>query len=336
MKIAFFEIEAWEKTLLRKAFPKDTLSFSTHPLTIKNARRYQNTEVLSTFIHCTLNKELLDQLPKLKFITTRSTGYDHVDVEECKRRKIKVTNVPSYGEHTVAEHTFALLLALTRKVYQSVDRTKQGDFHQDTLRGVDLHQKTIGIIGAGNIGRNVIRIAQGFGMKVLVSDPRLTKTAAKKVGATLLPLNSLLKKADIISLHAPHNSHTHHLLNKKNLALCKPGTLLINTARGPLIDTSGLIWALKKKIIAGAALDVLENECDLLEEPQLLKKHFQKTCDKDGEQILKENHQLLHMDNVIITPHNAFNTHEALRRILNTDIASIKQFKQGKRLGNKV
>jgi len=327
LKIGFFEIESWENDVFSKAFPKDKLFFSTGKLTSKNAQKYKDLEAISVFVYSKTDQAVLNQLPKLKLITTRSTGFDHIDLEACKKKNITICNVPTYGENTVAEHTFALILALSRKILDCVERTKQGSFDLTGLRGFDLKGKTIGVVGGGNIGKHVIRMAQGFEMKVLVFDLVQDKILARQMGFNYVPLDTLLKQADIVTLHLPYNKHTHHLMDKTKLALLKTTALLINTSRGGIIDTDALINVLRQKKIAGAGLDVLENECDSIEERTLLTKEFSQKCDL---KTLVENHLLLNMPHVIITPHNAFNTKEALMRILETDIENIKSFQKKK------
>ena len=329
MKICFFEIEPWEKDILKKSFPKDKLYFSKKRLTLRKANKYKDLDALTVFVHSEIDKSILDKLPRLKFIATMSTGFDHIDVEECKKRNIIVCNVPTYGENTVAEHTFTLILALSRKIVDCVNRTKIGSFNLDGLRGFDLMGKTIGVVGGGNIGKHVIRMALGFEMKVLVFDLYQDKKLAKKMGFKYVSMDKLLKVSDIVTIHVPYNKHTHHLMNKSNLSLMKKNSLLINTSRGGVVDTKALVKALKKKQIAGAGLDVLEDECDIIEETQLLKKEFGGRCDLHK---IVEGHPLLKMDNVIVTPHNAFNTNEALMRILETTVKNIKGFKKGRKV----
>jgi len=327
MNIGCFELEPWEESHFKRAFPKDKISFSEKRLSTKNISKYQNLEIIAAFVHSELNKEVLDKLPKLKLIATMSTGFNHIDLEECKKRKITVCNVPVYGENTVAEQTFALILALSRKIVECVNRTHLGSFRLQGLRGFDLKDKTLGIVGCGNIGKHVARIAKGFEMRVLVFDMYKDLKFAKEMGFSYVTLERLLKESDIITLHVPENKHTHHLINKEKLELMKKSAFLVNTSRGGIIDTKSLITALKKKEIAGAALDVMEDECEILEETQLLKKEFGGHCDLN--KIVK-NHPLLKMKNVIITPHNAFNTNEALMRILQTTLDNIKAFRKGK------
>ena len=327
MRIGFFEVELWENDYLQKQFPADKIIFSTGRLTVKNAKKHSQLEAIAVFVHSEINVKVLQQLPQLKLITTMSIGFDHLDLKECAQRKITVCNVPCYGENTVAEHTLALILALSRKIVDCVERTKKGSFELTGLRGFDLRGKILGVVGGGNIGQHVIRMAKGLEMKVLVYDIFKDQQLAKKLGFKYASLDQLFKNADLITLHVPLNKHTLHLVDEKKLALMKPSAYLINTSRGGVIDTDALVKALKRKKIAGAALDVLEEECDIIEETQLLKKDFKGKCNL---KTLIENHLLLKMPNVIITPHNAFNTTEALMRILDTTVENIKGFRKGR------
>ncbi len=328
MRIAFFEIEKWEEDIVKKGLSSHTLTFSSKPLTKSNADKIKGADALAVFIYSRITKDVLDKLPRLKLITTMSTGFDHIDLEECRRRGIVVCNVPTYGENTVAEHTFGLILALSRRLVESVERTREGVFSCEGLRGFDLKGKTIGIVGVGNIGSHVARMARGFGMTVIASDVKKDAALAKRLGFRYVLLDKLLQSSDIITLHVPYSKHTHHLLNWKNMKGIKKGAYLINTSRGSIVDTGALIRCLDKKILAGAGLDVLEEECHVKEEKQLLSKMFTKECDP---RIALQNHILMHQKDVIITPHNAFNSHEALMRILDTTVENIKSFSKGKK-----
>ena len=327
MNIAFFNISSWEQKILMQAFPKDTLTFSSEDITLSNASKYKKAQILSLFVHNKLTAKILDQLPNLKLIATRSTGYDHIDLEYCKARNINVCNVPTYGENTVAEHAFALILTLSRKIVLAVNHTKQGNFNRADLQGFDLQGKTIGVVGCGNIGRHLVHMARGFNMNVLIYDLKKDPTFAKLEQAKYVSLDTLLKQSDIISLHLPYFNQTHHIINNEKLKLMKKSAILINTARGALIATDDLIQALKTKAIAGAALDVLEEEDATVEDLHLINK---KSTTSQQLKTILENHILLEMPNVLITPHNAFNTQEALHRILSTTIENIKAFKNNK------
>jgi len=326
-KAAFFETEEWEKKYLKERLTQIKLSFFLEPLSLKNISSVADCEIISPFIYSKIDKSILQKLPQLKMIATRSTGFDHIDIEASKGNKIIVCNVPSYGENTVAEHTFALILVLSRKLLDSAERTKSGDFSLDGLRGFDLKGKTLGVVGLGHIGLHVARIAKGFEMNVLAYDIKKDPKLAKKSGFKYAELKDLLSNSDIITLHAPYNKSTHHLINSQNINLIKKGAYLINTARGGLVETTALLKALSEGILAGAGLDVLEEECFIKEEAQLLSKEFPKTCDL---KTVLQNHILLQQKNVIITPHNAFNSKEAIERILDTTILNIQSFLNNK------
>ncbi|KKP41372.1 MAG: D-isomer specific 2-hydroxyacid dehydrogenase NAD-binding protein [Parcubacteria group bacterium GW2011_GWA1_33_6] len=326
-KIAFFEIEDWEKEYFTKEFSDFEISFFNEPVSKENIALVKDCQIISVFANSQLDKEALLQLPELKMIATRSTGFDHIDLQETKKKGVLVCNVPNYGENTVAEHTFALILNLSRKIYQSISKTKKGDFSLDGLRGFDLKGKTIGVVGLGNIGQHVARIANGFEMQVLGFDINEDKKLSKKLGFKYVSLEELLRNSDIISLHVPYNEHTHHLINSSNIHLIKRGSYLINTARGGIIETEALAKALGDGILAGAGLDVLEEECFIKEEKELLSKEFPKKCDL---KTMLQNHLLMDQENVIITPHNAFNSKEALERIIETTVLNIKSFLKNK------
>jgi D-lactate dehydrogenase len=327
MKIVFFEVEEWQKDYLQKKLSGNELSFFAEPLSSDNVNSAVNCPIISPFIYSQINEDILEKLPNLKMVATRSTGFDHIDIKEAEERKITVCNVPFYGENTVAEHTFALMLALSRKLPDSVEKARKGDFSLEGLRGFDLKDKTLGVIGMGHIGLHVARIAKGFEMNVLAYDPKEDKKIAKKIGFAYSKLEDLLSKSDIITLHAPYNEKTRHLINSGNISLIKKGAYLINTARGGLVETQSLLKALSGGTLAGAGLDVLEEECFIKEEVQLLSKEFPKTCDL---KTVLQNHILLQQKNVVATPHNAFNSNEALTRILDTTVGNIDGFMKGK------
>jgi len=322
MKIAFFEVKQWEKDYIKKNLRKHELLFFEEPLTNKNVSNIKCVDAVSIFIYSRLDKKLLSKIPELKLIATRSTGFDHIDINFCKKKKITVCNVPYYGENTVAEHTFALILALSRNVHKSYVRTLRDDFSIDGLTGFDLKGKTIGIIGGGHIGMHVARMAKGFEMKVLVFDLSRNRKLAKKMSFEYVSFESLLKRSDIITIHVPHNAYTHHLINKRSVKQIKKGAILINTARGAIVDTNALLYALDNNILGGAGLDVIEGEELVKEEKQLL---HETGNIKKWREIVRD-HKIFRMDNVVFTPHNAFNSKEALIRILETTVENINYF----------
>lgn len=326
-RIAFFGIEQWEEDYLSTLLKiPNRIQFRKERLSKATASKAKDCEIISIFIYERVTKEILELLPNLKFIATRSTGYDHIEVEECKKRGISISNVPSYGESTVAEHTFALILSLSRNIHKAYVRTTKTDFTLEGLQGFDLKGKTIGVVGAGHIGLHVIRMAKGFGMNVLVYDIRKDPFLEEVLMFSYVSFEDLLKNSDIITLHLPYNEKTHHLINKNNIKLIKRGALLINTARGGLVDTDALAEALDEGILGGAGLDVLEGEELIKEERQLLSKDFP----AEKLKTLLKNHILLHRENVVITPHIAFNSREAIQRILEMSSDNIIGYLEGK------
>ncbi|MCR4329561.1 MAG: hydroxyacid dehydrogenase [Candidatus Roizmanbacteria bacterium] len=308
MHIAFFEIEPWEKRYFEKHLANHTLSFFSEPLRCENAKKAVNADAISVFIYSKLDAETLAQLPKVRTVTTRSTGMDHIDTDFCNNHKIRVFNVPTYGINTVAEHAFALILALSRRIPESIERTKKSDFSNEGLVGFELYGKTLGILGIGNIGVRVSEIAHGFGMNVLA----FNRKPKDIQNITFAPLEQVLQKADIITIHLPLTPETHHLINKDNISLMKKGSFLINTARGPIVETEALVYALQNNLIGGAGVDVLEEEGIIKEERELLSSQF---IDLISAKKMLLGHVLQDMPNVIITPHNAFHSKEALREI---------------------
>jgi D-lactate dehydrogenase len=321
-KIVFCELEKWEEGYLENDFPGYEVVLTEEKLEDSTLAKYQDAQIISTFIYSQVNYELLEKLPNLKFIATRSMGFDHIDIHSCKQKGIKVANVPTYGAHTVAEHTFALILTISRKIVPSVEQAKKGNFSSEGLEGFDLNGKILGVLGTGNIGKNVCELGLSFGMKVLAFSRSEDKELIAK-GVKYVSLDELLQESDIVSLHLPHNSQTEHVINMGNIHKFKKGAILINTARGALVETQAIVEGLQSGILSAAGLDVLEEEANLREEAEFLSQNYLKQVDIKTELL---NHVLLTKDNVIITPHNAFNSKEAVKEILDTTIANIKNF----------
>lgn len=324
MKVCFVESDAWTESRVRANSAQFDAVFVEADA--EHAAVPADTEVLSVFVNSKVTAAVIDALPQLKLIVTRSTGYDHIDLAAAAARGIVVCNVPSYGERTVAEYTFALLLALSRKVYTALKRVHdEGVFHTDGLTGFDLAGKTMGVIGTGRIGCHVIEIAKGFGMHVIAYDPFPRAGLEEQMGMQYVTLEALLEKADVVSLHAPYLPSTHHLLNSQNMPLIKQGAVLVNTARGGLVETQALVDQLASGRLAGAALDVLEEERYVGAGQTLLK------GGSPAEQMraVLADHQLMSYPNVLVSPHNAFNTIEARERILDTTLENIAAFAKG-------
>jgi D-lactate dehydrogenase len=321
--IAFFETTKSEEQFLRKRIGRSPLlQFFAEPIQNIPISKFAKADAISVFIYSTVKKDLIRGLKNLKLISARSTGFNHIDIREAKKRGVVVCNVPYYGENTVAEHTFALILSLSRNAHKAYLRTLRNDFSLEGLRGFDLKGKTLGVIGAGSIGLHVIRMAKGFGLNVLAYDLRQNHFLAETLDFTYTSLDDLLSRSDIISLHCPSNEHTYHLLNMKNIGKVKKGALFINTARGDLIETQALHYALNTGIFAGAGLDVFEGEELVKEENQMLSKNVP----VEKLHALLQKNILLKMENVILTPHMAFDSVEAVERILQTTVDNIVAF----------
>lgn len=318
MKIAFFEITDFEKQRFKEVLKDEDTIFFEDSIQNVDVKNFEDAEALCVFVHSELPKELLQKISNLKLICTRSTGTDHIDLEYCKEKNIPVKNVPLYGENTVAEHTFALILSLSRKIHMSYVRSVQGSFSTDGLQGFDLKDKTIGIIGGGRIGLHVARIAKSFGMHVRVYDIRQDEFLAELINFKYVSLEELLKTSDIVSLHVPLNKYTEHIINEDSLKLFKKGALLINTARGGLVDTDALLKALDNKTLSGAGLDVIEGE-ELLVEENIFNSPIEKAA-----KLIVSSKKLLDNENVVLTPHNAFNSIEAVNRIIDTTIENLR------------
>lgn len=323
MKPVFFEMDDWEQSLLLDLYRNDDFIAVREPVDEALAARYAEAEVISCFIYSDLSAAVLEKFTKLKMIATRSTGFDHIDLEYCKKRGITVSNVPFYGENTVAEHVFALLLSLSRHIPEAARRTREGDFSFKGLEGFDLNRKTMGIIGMGSIGQHVARMAKGFGMDVLAFDMKPDPKLAQTQGFSYVDMKELLRSSDVITLHVPGGAGTSHLLSEAEFALMKDGVVIINTARGSVVDPKALLHALYDGKVRAAGLDVLPEEPLIREEAELLR--TQKLQHRELESLVVD-HALTHHKNVIVTPHSAFYTKEAVERILITTHDNIAAF----------
>ncbi len=325
-KIAFFEVRDWEKEYLQRVALDGEVVFFTEKLSEETVALAKDCQAVSIFVDSVINASILEKLPEVKMIAVRATGFDQVDVVEAQKRGVAVCNVPTYGENTVAEHTFGLMLNLSRKIYQSIKKVREEGFSIGDVSGFDLKGKTLGIVGMGHIGQHVARIAHGFQMNILAFDMHQDEEMTKQFRVNYVSLEDLLEQSDIITLHVPYNEHTHHLINANNIHRIKKGAYLINTARGGVVETDALVQALNEGILAGAGLDVLEGEHQISEERE---RGFLKNMTTADYKMLLEDHMLMEKENVIVTPHNAFNSREALERILETTVENIKGFLAG-------
>lgn len=324
--IAFFEIEEWEKEYISQSFTDKKLFFTTEKVQDEENQDFFQASVVSPFIYSSLNKEFIDKFPNLKLIATRSTGYDHIDLNYCKEKGITVVNVPSYGAHTVAEHTMGLILLISRNLIRTIQQSRRGNYELKELTGFDLAGKTIGIIGAGKIGDKVMKLSLAFEMNVLLYT-RHPEDVEGIPHVKAVSLDELLSDSDIVTLHLPHTPETHHIINKENIEKFKKGSILINTARGPLIETQALLDGLETGILKAVGLDVLEEEGGLKEERELLTDEYFKKTDIRTQLM---DHMLLDREDVYYTSHNAFNSVESVHQILDINNTNIKAYLEGK------
>lgn len=343
-KICFVDLEAEGREVFEEALAAHEVHYVRDLSSVP-----EDAEVVSLFIGERVESNFFDAHPALKLLCTRSTGCDHIDLEACRARGVMVANVGNYGENTVAEHAFALILALARRLRESDQAVRTGHFSRDRLRGFDLRGRTMGVVGAGRVGLHVIRIAIGFGMKVVAYDAEPHAFYSELLDFRYVAFGELLREADVITLHVPLNDATRHMINRETLALCRPGVLIINTARGGLLDTSAALEALDSGQVAGLGLDVLEDERVFQEggaTPLLGKKIAERVrAAAPGPGIrettpqrvaefsrLVSHSELLNRPDVILTPHVAFNSEEAVRCLRAVTLESILDFFESKPL----
>lgn len=322
MKIAFFSTHDYDKTFFDAANP----SFS-HELIYHRERLHQATAGMAAgcpavcpFVNDSLDAEILSTLAAggTRLIALRSAGFNNVDLEAAARLKLTVLRVPHYSPHAVAEHAVALMLTLNRKLHRAYDRVREGNFDLNGLLGFDMYGKTAGIIGTGTIGAALAAILNGFGCKLLGVDTCHNPTCLE-MGMTYVDLPQLLRQSDMVSLHCPLTPDTHHLINGEMIALMKPDSMLINTARGALVDTGAVIDALKRREHLGYfGMDVYEEEGPLF------------FADRSST-IIQDDvfERLTTFPNVVITGHQAFFTREALTQIAEVTLGNVRDFENG-------
>lgn len=319
MKVAWFDTEEWEKDYISDGETGLEIDFYDESLNQENVDKADGYDAVSVFVSSSVNKEVINELD-VNQIACRSTGFDHVNTEKAADEGIIVSNVPNYGGTTVAEHTFGLILSITRKIHEAIEKVEEKEFDHSGLRGSDLKGKKLGVIGTGTIGKNVIRIANGFDMHIVAYDPKPDREAEHEMGYMYVELADLLEQSDIVTLHCPLVEQTKHLLSEEEFQKMDE-TVLINTARGELIDTEALIKALENNSVKSAGLDVLEEECYIEDDIEMLD-NLEDECDP---QLILEDHILMERDDVIITPHNAFNSEEAMERIVDTTVNNLER-----------
>ncbi|AEJ60859.1 D-isomer specific 2-hydroxyacid dehydrogenase NAD-binding protein [Spirochaeta thermophila DSM 6578] len=319
-----YDREFFESVNQRYGF---TIKYLSDRLTDDNAILAKGYDAVCLFVNDYVTPKVAEVFASagVKLIALRCAGYNNIDLPSVYG-KIHVVRVPAYSPHAVAEHTVALLLALNRKVHRAYWRTREFNFSLTGLMGFDLHGKTAGIIGTGQIGRLVAQIlGDGFGMRILLHDPYPAGEWAASHRFSYVPLETLYRESDVISLHCPLTPQTIHLINDESLSLMKKGVFIVNTGRGKLIDTKALIQALKRGHIGAAGLDVYEEETEYFFEDHS-DTHIQ-------DDVLA---RLLTFPNVLVTSHQAFFTREALTNIAETTLKNIDDFFSGRSLENEI
>lgn len=329
MKIVFFDVRDSEKQILEN-FCKDKYDYILSPDSLEEktnlSDEMKQAEIISCFTFSRVTKNVLQQFPNLKLIALRCVGFNHIDIDYCKEHNIQVVNSLGYGNITVAEFAFGLMFDVMRKITRSFMDLREEHPHQDFYTGFEFNNKTIGIIGTGAIGSEAVRIAKGIGMDVLAYDIYPKNELVEKYGIKYVELDELLKESDVISLHAPLTDDNFHLINDEKIRLMKPNAVLLNTARGELIDTKALYSALVEHRTFGAGLDVLEAE-NMLTHPDAILDFDYLTEDYIRQTLVNE--RLLKLPNVVVTPHIAYNTKEAQDRILHITASNIEAFLKG-------
>ena len=328
MRIAVFSTRSYDERFLGPAAEAagHELQFFETRLGPSTARLATGSEAVCAFVNDDLGATTLEALAEggISLVALRSAGFNHVDLVAAERLGMTVARVPRYSPHAVAEHCVGLILTLNRKIHRAYNRVRDNNFALDGLLGFDLHGRTVGVVGTGEIGSRFAEIMAGFGTRILAADP-IVNPRVEAVGGEYVPLDELLASADIVSLHCPLTPETFHLIDVPQLAAMKDGVMIINTSRGALVDADAAIGGLKSGKIGHLGLDVYEEEADLF---------FEDLSDK----VLQDDTfaRLMTFPNVVITGHQAFFTDTALTTIAEVTMANISTFEAGQPLENTV
>lgn len=329
IKMLMFDFRSSEKNFFT------TNNESDFDITFRNENLNENTKlstkernetvILSVFTTSKITEKVLNQFNNLQIIATRSTGYNHIDIEACRKKNIAVINVSDYGRTSVAQYTIGITLAMIRNVIQSSNDVKNRHIDYEKYEGHDISNLILGVIGTGSIGSAVCEIAHTLGMKIYAHDLKINKNINSFV--EYVSLNDILKNSDIITLHIPYQKEFHHLISTQEFSMMKESSYIINTARGELVDTKALYTAIKSGKIKGAALDVLECEELLISNEDIDTELHNTSCECLKNALISQ--KLMEFDNVIITPHIAYNTKESIDKILKTMFFDIKNYFKG-------
>ena len=323
LKVALFDAKSYDIESFER---RNDGRFAIHPIEASlneaTAPAAEGHKVVCIFVNDTCDAKVVKALAALgvELVALRCAGFNNVDLAACRERGLSVVRVPEYSPYAVAEHTVGLMLMLNRGLHRAYERNRAGYFVLEGLTGFDMRGKTVGVVGTGRIGRCTAAILLGFGCRVLAFDKYPNDEFGRREGVEYVALERLWADSDIISLHVPLLPETHHLVNPSTIAQMKRGVMLINTSRGGLVDARALVEGLKSGKIGSAGLDVYEEEAGIF------------FHDMSG-QVLSDDvlARLMTFQNVVVTSHQAFLTHEALRNIADTTLASIAEFESGKR-----
>ncbi|MGN0574717.1 MAG: 2-hydroxyacid dehydrogenase [Ruminococcus sp.] len=322
-KAAFFDTRPYDREWFSKLDKSFEIKFFEEKLNPENADLAKGFDAAIAFVNDTINRSTIEALAAggVKALAMRCAGYNNIDFKAAYDNNLKVLRVPVYSPYAVAEHAMALLLTLNRKIHRAYNRTRDFNFSLNGLTGFDLHGRTMGVIGTGKIGQIFIKICQGFGMRVIAYDPYPIENA----GFEYVDLDTLYRESDAVSLHCPLTDSTHHILNAEAFSKMRTGVYIINTSRGGLIDSEALLEAIKSRKIAGAGLDVYEEEASFFFEDR-------------SDTIINDDTlaRIITLPNVILTSHQAFLTNEALKNIAEVTISNLEDFFAGKPLKNEV
>ena len=336
LKVIFFDVENYEYDFLKNACEgKYNYKLIEKPLnnTAEISADISDADIISCFTTSRVSSQILEKFKNLKLIALRSVGFNHIDTEYCKEKNIYVETTPDYGNKSVAEYAFGLMLDVSRNITRAYNDLNEEIVNPHVSMGFELGGKTIGIRGLGAIGTEMARLAHGFDMKILGYDIKENPELETKYGVKYTTFETLLENSDVISLHSPLTKNNYHMINEESIKKMKQSAVIINTARGELIDSQALYSALNSGKIKAAGLDVLEFE-ESLSNPDALT-DIERLSDYSLKKTIL-NTRLLKLDNVIVTPHIAYDTIEAVTRILNTTMANINAFCNGKIQNNVV
>ncbi|MBB02068.1 MAG: hydroxyacid dehydrogenase [Planctomyces sp.] len=328
MRVAFFSTKPYDRRFFTAANEQHgfELKFFEPRLTPETMTLAQGFDAVCVFVNDQLDADILEQLKDagIKTIALRCAGFNNVDLKAAEDAGLQVVRVPAYSPYAVAEHTVGLMLTLNRRIHRAYNRVREANFALDGLLGFDFHGKTVGVIGTGRTGALTAKIMHGFGCDLLGSDMRENPDCLE-LGMKYMPVDDLLAKADVVTLHCPLTPETEHLINEERVQKMKPGVMLINTSRGRVVDTKAVIEGLKSGQIGSVGMDVYEEEADYFFEDL--------SNNVIADDVLA---RLLTFPNVLVTGHQAFFTREAMQAIADTTLNNLQEIEETGKCGNAV